>query len=170
MGTGYGSAGPRRVLADPLFLGNGVQRPLLRGGLDLDLGQGQGWGLGVGWRLSDSLQQRGSRQRWGLLRQGVEVSLGRLRLGLGLRWGVVERRRGLDRRRLLDLWRLVDGVVLELRGGRSVLAEATGLSCTVDLTQGVQGLALGVFQQVGLALKKREREREGLCQQRITST
>lgn len=43
--------------------------------------------------------------------------------------------------------------MLQLRGRRSVLAEAAGLSGTVDLTQRVQRLALGVFQQVGLALR-----------------
>lgn len=49
-------------------------------------------------------------------------------------------------------------MVLELGGSCSVLTEATGLSGTVDLTQRVQRLALGVFQQVGLALRGRQKE------------
>lgn len=73
---------------------------------------------------------------------------------------------GFDRRLLLLLLlhvdvlllrqqqrRLVERMVLQLWGRRSVLAEATGLGGTVDLTQRVQRFALGMFQQVGLALR-----------------
>lgn len=48
--------------------------------------------------------------------------------------------------------------MLELGGSCSVLTETTGLSGTVDLTQSVQGFALGVLQQVGLALRGRQKE------------
>lgn len=80
-----------------------------------------------------------------------------LSLGLMQRWGLWV---GLSRRLLqyLDLLRLVVRVVLELGGRRSVLTEPTGLSCTVDLTQSVQGLALSVLQQVCLALIWRQKE------------
>lgn len=89
------------------------------------------------------------------LRCGVGYGLS---LGLMQRWGLWV---GLSRRlRLyLDLLRLlVVRVVLELGGRRSVLTEPTGLSCTVDLTQSVQGLALSVLQQVRLALIWRQKE------------
>lgn len=69
---------------------------------------------------------------------GMVASL-RFGVGQGLGLGLVERRRlrvGLGMRLLLDLDLLqlvVQRVVLELRGRGSVLAEAAGLSCTVDL-------------------------------------
>lgn len=49
--------------------------------------------------------------------------------------------------------------MLELGGSGSVLTETTGLSRTVDLTQRVERLTLGVLQQVCLALRMRQRER-----------
>lgn len=97
-----------------------------------------------------------------LLGKGMEISL-RCDLGLGLILGVVQRWGlwvGLGLRLLLylDLLRLVVRVVLELGGCCSVLTEATGLSCAVDLSQGVQCLALGVLQEVCLALSLRQRQ------------
>lgn len=106
-----------------------------------------------------------------LLGKGMEISL-RCGLGLGLSLGLVQwwglwvglgLGLGLLLLLYLDLLWLVVGVVLELGGRCSVLTEATGLSCTVDLAQSVQGLALSVLQQVGLALRvrqKRVRQRE----------
>lgn len=79
-------------------------------------------------------------------------------MGLGLNLGQVQWYRlwvGLGLRLLLhlDLLWLVVRMVLELWGSCSVLAETTGLSCTVDLTQSVQCLTLSVLQQVCLALE-----------------
>lgn len=53
--------------------------------------------------------------------------------------------------------------VLLLGGSCFVLAQTAGLSCTVDLTERVQRLALGVLQQVRLALGGRNRSH--VCQQ-----
>lgn len=118
-----------------------------------------GRGLRVGRRLEGMLLLlRGDwlevRLRCGLALEKVHWR-GRSLLGLGReRW---RRRLQLMHVGVLLLQlrqrRLVEGMVLQLRGRRSVLAEAAGLSGTVDLTQRVQRLALGVFQQVGLALR-----------------
>lgn len=87
----------------------------------------------------------------------------RLRLVRGLRLG-----QGL----LLLLLQLLELQLLELQlrlgvlllgGRRFVLAQTAGLSCTVDLTERVQRLALGVLQQVRLALGGRNRSH--VCQQ-----
>lgn len=79
-------------------------------------------------------------------------------MGLGLSLGLVQWWRlqvGLGLRLLLhlDLLWLVARMVLELGGSGTVFTEATGLSCTVNLTQSVQCLALSVLQQVCLALE-----------------
>lgn len=131
---------------------------------------GHGRRLGIGRRLGNSLKRRESRRlRVLLLGERMEISL-----RCGLRRGRrglegVDRRRvrvGLGLRRLLyvDLLRLVERVVLQLRGSGSVLTEAAGLSRTVDLTQRVQGLALCVLQQVRLALRDRQEEGHNFCQ------
>lgn len=75
-----------------------------------------------------------------------------LRLVGGLRLG-----QGLQLLQLLEL-QLRLGVLL-LGGRRLVLAQTAGLSCTVDLTERVQRLALGVLQQVRLALGGTNRSR-----------
>lgn len=168
MGTGCGSARSRRIVTGHLFLGDGVQ--VSRLAVERCLGHGRR--LGIGRRLGDSLKRRQRRRlRVLLLGERMEISLRR-----GLRRGRrglegVDRRRvrvrvGLGLKRLLyvDLRRLVERVVLQLRGGGSVLTEAAGLSRTVDLTQRVQGLALGVFQQVRLALRDGQGERHNYCQ------
>lgn len=49
-------------------------------------------------------------------------------------------------------------MVLKLWGSCTIFTEATGLSCTVDLTQSVQRLALSVLQQICLALRVRQRK------------
>lgn len=54
----------------------------------------------------------------------------------------------------LDLLWLWVRMVLELWGSISVFTKATGLSCTVNLTQGVQCLVLRMLQQVCLALRE----------------
>lgn len=69
-----------------------------------------------------------------------------LRLVGGLRLG-----QGLQLLLQLQELQLRLGVLL-LGGRRLVLAQTAGLSCTVDLTERVQRLALGVLQQVRLAL------------------
>lgn len=152
VGTGCGSAGSRGSAADRLFLGDdfkGSRRPLLLA-LELKLKLSEGRGLRIGRRLL-----------------GMEVSL-RCDLGLGLSLGLVHwwcRRlwMGLRLRLLLllhlDLQRLVVRMMLELWGSGSVFTEATGLSCTVDLTQRVQCLALGMLQQVCLALRDGDRKK-----------
>lgn len=66
--------------------------------------------------------------------------------------------------RLVGGLRLGQGLQLRLGvlllGGRClVLAQTAGLSCTVDLTERVQRLALGVLQQVRLALGGTNRSR-----------
>lgn len=102
-----------------------------------------------------------------LLGKGMKISLGcGLCLGLVQRWGLQV---GLGLRLLnLGLLWLVVRVVLELGGSCSVLTETTGLSGAVDLTQCVQSLALGVLQQVGLALRGRQKEEPRHQQHRTT--
>lgn len=170
MGTGRGSARSRRIVTGHLLLGDGVQVSH-RGRLAVERRLGHGRRLGIGRRLGNSLKWRESRRLRVLLLQGERMEIS-LRCGLqGGRWGLegVDRRRvrvGLGLRRLLyvDLRRLVERVVLQLRGSGSVLTEAAGLSRTVDLTQRVQGLALGVLQQVRLALRDGQEERHNYCQ------
>lgn len=83
---------------------------------------------------------------------GVRMSL---RWNLGLDFGLIKRMRlwvELGWRLLLYLQWLVLRMVLQLWGSCSIFIEAAGLSCIVDLTQSVQCLALGMLQQVCLAL------------------
>lgn len=47
--------------------------------------------------------------------------------------------------------------MLELWGSCSILTETTGLSGAVDLAQSVQCLALGMLQQICLALSQKQR-------------
>lgn len=161
MGTGCRSAGSSSAVADRPLRGVGVQRsccPLLLA-LELKLELGQGRGLSVGRGFGNSLNRR-ERNWWlgMLLGERVVISL-RCCLRLGqVRCGRLRVRFGLRLLLHLDLRRRM---VLELWGGCAVLTEATGLSCTVDLTQRVQRLTLSVLQQVGLALRQRETERDG---------
>lgn len=169
MGTGCGSARSRRIVTGHLLVGDAVQVSR-RGRLAVERCLGHGRRLGIGRRLGNSLKRRESRRlRVLLLGERMEISL---RCGVrGGRWCLegVDRRRvwvGLGLRRLLDvdLRRLVERVVLQLRGSGSVLTEAAGLSRTVDLTQRVQGFALGVLQQVRLALRDGQEEGHNDCQ------
>lgn len=65
----------------------------------------------------------------------------------------------LEQLELLGLLGLLLRMVLLLWGSRFILTETAGLSCTVDLTQCVQCLALSVLQQVRLALRVRKEKR-----------
>lgn len=113
----------------------------------------------LGGRMGESLRcspglrlVRGLRLGHGLQLQ-LLLRLGVLRLGQGLL---------LLQLQLLELLQLRLGVLL--LGGRCfVLAQTAGLSCTVDLPERVQRLALGVLQQVGLALGGTNRSH--VCQQ-----
>lgn len=114
-------------------------------GLELWLGLGLGFSQVLGQGLGLGL---GLGLRLEMVRLGWMVGLG-LVLGLRLQWRV-----------------------LELRGGSSVLAQATGLGGTVDLTQSVQSLTLSVLQEVRLTLRerdKKERERQMRKRERMPS-
>lgn len=85
-------------------------------------------------------------------------------MGVSLRcslWWSLEQRLCLSQRLLLnlDLLGLLKRMVLLLWGSCFALGETTGLSCTVDLAECVQGLALSVLQQVRLALRVGKRWR-----------
>lgn len=100
-------------------------------------------------------------------------------MGISLRcslWLSLVQRRGLGQclscRLLLNLEQLellglLLRVVLLLWGSRFILTETAGLSCTVDLTQRVQCLALSVLQQVRLALRVRQKKRLSATHQQI---
>lgn len=160
VGTGYESAGSSWIVTDRLLvpLGDWVQRscrPLLLA-MYLKVSLGKGRRLRVGWRFGISLGGGGSRRRGmylGILEgMGVRMSL---RWNLGLDFGLIKRMRlwvELGWRLLLYLQWLVLRMVLQLWGSCSIFIEAAGLSCIVDLTQSVQCLALGMLQQVCLAL------------------
>ena len=164
VGTGCGSAGSHRIAAGRLFLGGGFERSchLLLLALERIRMLRYGRGLRVSRRLWNSLNQREGWRLGVWLGKGMEVSRrGNLGLGLGLvRWWRLWVGLGLRLLLYLDLLKWVVLRRLEPGGGCSVFTEAAGLSCTVDLTQVVQGLTLGVFQQVGLALRFRQRETE----------